>query len=87
MNDIILKKNIEDAIKPFGAMIIIFKYDKKCFGNVFVQIIDNKMKMHNYSIDRGDIYINAAGGLSHSDYDEENKYKIFIELIINDLKQ
>jgi hypothetical protein len=76
-----IKKEIEDAIVPFGAILLEFSYSKAFFGNIIIKIIDCNNKIHTYILDRGDIYNESHLLCSHDDYISQDKNCLLNKLI------
>lgn len=49
----IIKNVIINAIEPYGATIISYFYDKKCFGNIILTIENKNGRLLNFYLDRG----------------------------------
>ena len=51
------KLQIEEMIKPYGALLIDFDYSYKYFGNMIVWVLDCDCVKHEFILDRGVVYV------------------------------
>lgn len=79
---------IKEAIEPYHYELTFFKYYKKIFGNIVIEIVSNEKKL-TFVCDRGEIYCNGVI-LSNYDYlktGKITKFEKMKELIVNYLSK
>ena len=57
----VLKNVITNAIEPYGAKIVSYFYDEKCFGNIILSIENKDGRIFNFYLDRGYTYLDGGG--------------------------
>ena len=74
---------IKNAVKSIGGEIIILEYSVKYFGNIILHFKKND-KLHEYVVDRGEIYYNKKWICNNSYIHNEDKqpYQKLIEIVI-----
>lgn len=82
------RKLIQEAIAPFGATLLELVYSRRFFGNITLKIVDANKETHEYTLDRGDIYVGSILFLAHNEYNLKIKEHFFdklVQCIIQDL--
>ena len=85
-----LREQIERSIAPFGATVVDFSLERKYFGNIVLNIVDRNNNLHEYVLDRGDIYVGSKLLFAHGKTEAETYpfyLENFLKCIVDDLSE